>query len=158
MLSRTRQPLSHFVAKAPSSIRCLATQAKTSRKEGDISSAFTSLSGLKAQPLPERFVNIKRKLIQGHEERLSESWKTLLQQLEIENKTIKRLGPDVVPQIQFSDLKSSSEEFMRETRKRGVAVIKGVVPEDEARSYKSEIEEYVKLNPSTKGMLSVYSN
>jgi hypothetical protein len=30
-------------------------------------------------------------------------------------------------------------------------VIRGVIPEQEARAYKFEIEEYVKKNPQTKG-------
>lgn len=157
MLSKTRHSV-HRLAKQPSTpIRHLATEAKPSRKEGDISSAFTSLSGAKAQPLPGRFANVKRELIQGHENRLSESWKRLLTQLEIENKTIRKLGPAVVPQIQFKDLNNLSEDFIREMKKRGVAVIKSVVPEDEARSYKTDIEKYVKANPSTKGMLNVHS-
>jgi hypothetical protein len=32
-----------------------------------------------------------------------------------------------------------------------VAVIRGVIPEDEARSYKFEIEEYARQNPQTRG-------
>jgi hypothetical protein len=40
---------------------------------------------------------------------------------------------------------------MEEIRKRGVVVVKGVVPEVEARAYKGEVEEYVRKNPWTKG-------
>jgi hypothetical protein len=128
-----------------------ATHTDTSRKEGDISSVFVSLSGVKPEPLPERFANIKRQLIQGNEERLSASWQRLLEQLAVENETVKQRGPNIIPQIQFSDLKNASEEFIEETKKRGVAVIKSVIPENEARGYKEEVEEYVRLNPSTRG-------
>ena len=60
----------------------------------------------------------------------------------------------MVPQIDFKDIGRPSEDFMREVKKRGVAVVKGVVPTDEARGYKGEVEEYVKTNPWTKGNVS----
>lgn len=75
----------------------------------------------------------------------------MLEQLAVENETVKQRGPNIIPQIQFSDLKNASEEFIEETKKRGVAVIKSVIPENEARGYKEEVEEYVRLNPSTRG-------
>lgn len=127
-----------------------ATQ-KPSRKEGDISSVFVSLSGVAPEPLPERFAEIKRQLIRGHEDLIGDSWKRLLKQLAAENEKVKRLGSGIIPQIEFKDLKDAPKDFIEETKKHGVAVIKGVIPEDEARSYKTEIEQYVKLNPSTKG-------
>jgi hypothetical protein len=139
--------------KSTKCVRLIASQAKVSRKEGDISSVFVSLSGVKPEPLPERFANIKRQLIRGNEDRLNASWQRLLEQLSRENETVKKQGPNIIPQIEFSDLGIASQDFIQETKKRGVAVIKGVIPESEARGYKTEVEEYVKLNPWTKGML-----
>jgi len=155
MLSRTRTSIhlatTCLAPKSPSSIRRMTGQAKTPRKEGDISSVFVSLSGVKPEPLPERFANIKRQLIRGHEDQVSASWGRLLGQLAVENEIVRQKGPNIVPQIQFSDLGNASKDFIQEAKKRGVAVIKGVIPEDEARGYKTEVEEYVKLNPWTKG-------
>jgi len=122
----------------------------TGRKEGDISSVFVSLSGAAPEPLPERFTDIKRQLIQGHESALTASWQRLIKRLAIENEEVATKGPSVIPSIAFSDLENPSNEFVDETRHRGVAVIRGVVPEDDARGFKTEVEEYVKLNPSTK--------
>lgn len=164
MLSGTRSSIqsvtTRLIAKTPNSVRSMTTQAqpKLQRKEGDISSVFVSLSGVKPEPLPERFANIKRQLIRGHEERLSASWQKLLKQLATENETVKRQGPGIIPQIQFNDLGNASKGFIAETKKRGVAVIKGVIPEEEARGYKTEVEEYVKLNPWTKGTSQVNRN
>jgi effector-binding domain-containing protein len=90
-------------------------------------------------------------LIQGNEGAVAASWKRLLEQLAVENETVKQRGPDIIPQIQFKDLQNPSQEFIADIKKRGVAVIRGVVPENEARGYKNEVEEYVKLNPWTKG-------
>jgi hypothetical protein len=133
-----------------SSSRGLATQVK-SKKEGDISSVFVSLSGAAATKLPDRFTDIKRDLIRGNEEKLTKGWKRLLEQLAVENRFVAAHGPNVVPQIEYEELSKPSDQFMEAVKERGVAVIRGVVPEAEARGYKGEIEEYVRANPWTKG-------
>ncbi len=140
------------LSKSPTLLRRLGTHAQASRKEGDISSVFVSLSGVSPEPLPQRFADIKRQLIQGNEAKITSSWKRLLEQLAVENETVTQKGPEIIPQIQFKDLQSPPEDFIRAIKKRGVAVVRGVIPEDEARGYKTEVEEYVKLNPWTKGM------
>jgi hypothetical protein len=137
--------------------RSKTSQAKAAKKEGDISSVFVSLSGASTTPLPERFANIKRKLISGNEDRVCASWHRLLDRLAIENEIVSRQGPAVIPQIDFRDLTKPPNEFIKEVRKRGVAVVKGVVPEDEARAYKTGVEEYVKANPGTKGKVAFRS-
>lgn len=136
-----------------SSSRGLATLVK-SKKEGDISSVFVSLSGAAATKLPERFTDIKRDLIRGNEEKLTTGWKRLLKQLAVENRTVAAHGPDIIPSFQFEELDKPSDQFIGAVKKRGVAVIKGVVPEAEARGYKEEVEEYVRANPWTKGTAS----
>lgn len=132
-------------------VRQMGTHAQATRKEGDISSVFVSLSGVTPDPLPQRFADIKRQLIQGYEGAVTASWKRLLEQLAVENETVKQKGPDIIPSIHFKGLPNPSQEFISDIKKRGVAVIRGVVPEDEARGYKNEVEDYVKLNPWTKG-------
>ncbi|TGO80029.1 hypothetical protein BELL_0016g00030 [Botrytis elliptica] len=144
-------------------IRTLATQAKSismssmnainSKKEGDISSVFVSLSGAKPTPLPERFADIKRNLIRGHEEAVQASFTRLIEQLAIENRKVAELGPSIIPSVTFKDVyeKNVSEEQLKDMRDKGALVIRGVVDETTARRYKQEVEDYVKLNPSTKG-------
>lgn len=139
--------------KAPvsSSGRGITTTSQAPRKEGDISSVFVSLSGAKEKALPPRFVDQKKRLIAGREEAVKKSWDRLLHRLREEVRTIKRMGSDVIPTIDFKNIKTASEDFRRELRKRGVAVVRGVIPEAEARRYKEEIEEYVRANPQTRG-------
>lgn len=133
-------------------MRQLATHApKPAKKEGDISSVFVSLSGTAPVALPPRFADIKRQLLNGNENAVRASWQKLLERLAVENEEVAQKGPDVIPQIEFKDLASASTEFINEVKKRGSAVIKGVVPEAEARAYKFNVEEYVKENPWTKG-------
>ncbi|KAI9759314.1 MAG: hypothetical protein M4579_002443 [Chaenotheca gracillima] len=127
-----------------------ATSPSVEKKEGDISSVFASLSGAQPEPLPARFAELKARLIRGREDQLRNSWERLLAELREEIGIIAALGPKVVPEIQFNDIHSPSESFVSEVKKRGVAVVRGVIPHDEARSYKVDVGNYVKANPHTK--------
>ncbi|KAJ4202251.1 hypothetical protein NW767_006210 [Fusarium falciforme] len=127
-----------------------AAAQKSTKKEGDISDAFTSLSGAKREPLPDRFRELKCELVRGREKEIVASWDRLLRQLKRENEIIAKKGPSVIPQVEFSDFEKDVDVLKEEIRKRGAVVIKGVIPEAEARAYKDEIEEYVKKNPSTR--------
>lgn len=62
-------------------------------------------------------------------------------------------GPDIIPQIDYEDFIVSRNDFVDEVKRRGVAVVRGVVAEQEARGYKTEVEEYVRANPWTRGKL-----
>ncbi|SCO50636.1 related to DUF1479 domain protein [Fusarium fujikuroi] len=128
--------------------RCMTSLA--SKKEGDISDAFTSMSGVKREPLPDRYRQLKLTLLQGREDKIVQSWNKLLRELRRENEIVAKKGPGVVPQIEFKDLERSSDALREEVKKRGVVVVRGVVPEGEARAYKAEVEEYVARNPSTR--------
>ncbi|OTA90958.1 hypothetical protein M434DRAFT_77137 [Hypoxylon sp. CO27-5] len=128
-----------------------ATQTHTqTKREGNISDSFVSLSGAAAPPLPPRFLDLKKTLISGHEDYVVNSWNRLLAELKRENKAIIEKGPQIIPNLNFSDLDTDLTKFRKDLEKRGVAVIRGVLPEDEARSFKDEIEEYVRQNPQTK--------
>ncbi|KAF7554185.1 hypothetical protein G7046_g6894 [Stylonectria norvegica] len=126
------------------------------KKEGDISDSFVSLSGNDRPILPDRFRLLKRDLVKGREGELTASWTRLLRELKKENEIVITKGPGVVPQVEYQDLEKGVQSLKGEMRKRGVVVVKGVVPENEARAYKEEIEEYVRKNPSTKGQLSFH--
>ncbi|KAB8616623.1 hypothetical protein FH972_025959 [Carpinus fangiana] len=127
----------------------VASEAAATRKEGDISSVFRSLSGGKDEALPPRFADVKKKLL-GSKDQLQASWVRLLERLAEENEIIRAAGNKVIPEINFADIGSPSAEFDEAIRRRGVAIVRQVVPEAEARAYKDEIEEYVRLNPWTK--------
>ncbi|KAJ5924298.1 hypothetical protein N7466_008485 [Penicillium verhagenii] len=135
----------------PTGSSCLSTNTQTARKEGDISSVFVSLSGDgKAAPLDERFADQKKKLIAGRGDQLKRSWDRLLCKLRDEVEIIEQRGSDIIPSIDFKDIHAAPRSFHDELRKRGVAIIRGVVPEDEARGFKEEIEAYARANPGTK--------
>ncbi|KAK9455941.1 hypothetical protein V1511DRAFT_499108 [Dipodascopsis uninucleata] len=150
-------------------VRYAATTAKA-KPPGDISSVFPSLSGVEFVPLPERFTDLQKGLINGHESDIVDAWHRLLSDLEKETKEIQRLGHNIVPTADFEkDIGVDpltnipyfkSAELVQEIKKRGTVVIRNVVPRDEARNYKYMAEEYVKANPSVVGFpkdnISVY--
>lgn len=121
------------------------------KREGDISDSFASMSGKKAEPLPDRFRELKLSLIAGYEDQIVAGWRRLLKVLKHENDVIVKKGPSIIPDVRFSQLHEDLAAKKEEITKRGAAVIRGVIPEEEARSYKFEIEEYVRRNPQTRG-------
>ncbi|KFG87344.1 DUF1479 domain protein [Metarhizium anisopliae] len=127
-----------------------ATAQKAVKKEGDISDAFVSLSGARRPPLPDRFRKLKCDLVRGRERQIADSWTRLLRRLRAENEIIAQKGSEVIPQVNFADLDAGCEGLKEEIRKRGAIVVRGVIPESEARAYKEEIEDYVKKNPWTR--------
>ena len=128
-------------------------QQQTAKAVGDISSVFPSLSGAASPPLPLRFADLKRRLIRGHEQQLHDSWNRLLAGLRQEIEVIRALGPKVIPEIEFRHLSDVERRtiFRDELQKRGVAIIRGVVPEREALDWKELLMRYIQNNPSVKG-------
>lgn len=135
---------------SPCQRRFVATQESESRKEGDISSVFRSLSGGEDEALPQRFADVKRGLAQD-KGALHASWNRLLKRLEHETGVIKAKGSAGIPEIDFADLDKPPAAFNEALRKTGVAVVRQVIPEKEARAFKDDIEAYIAANPSTKG-------
>lgn len=129
--------------------RTAATQA-ASKRAGDISDAFVSLSGQEFTPLSPQYAHLKARLIKGNEEAIRESWERLLTDLREEIPLIVDKGSKIIPEIDFKDIDNASEDFSSELRKRGVAVVRGVVSEQEALGWKESLREYIKANPQTK--------
>jgi hypothetical protein len=125
--------------------------ALNTKREGDISDAFASMSGKKAEPLPDRFRQLKLSLTAGNEDQIVAGWRRLLKVLKYENDVIAQKGPSIIPDVRFTHLDQDLAAKKEDIVKRGAAVIRGVIPEKEARDYKFEIEEYVRRNPQTKG-------
>lgn len=126
------------------------TGTLTQKKEGDISDAFASLSGLQFGPLDSRFADVKRRLVSGKEDAIHDSWNRLLASLREEIPLIAQLQSKVVPEIDFHDIDNADETFISEHRKRGVAVIRNVIAQNEALDMKQKLREYIKANPHTK--------
>ncbi|USP79064.1 hypothetical protein yc1106_06338 [Curvularia clavata] len=133
---------------APAHVRTAATQAQ--KRAGDISDAFASLSGQEFKPLAPEYADLKAHLIRGHEDEVRESWNRLLRTLREEIPQIAELGSKAIPDIDFKDIDNAPEAFSSQLRERGVAVVRGVVSEQEALQWKEDVREYIRQNPQTK--------
>ncbi|KIW27071.1 uncharacterized protein PV07_06849 [Cladophialophora immunda] len=129
----------------------LRRAASTLTKEaGDISSVFPSLSGKKPDPLPPRFSALKKTLIRGNEDAITASWQRLLKSLEREIAEIRSEGIDVIPSIEFRDVVAGTvpQSKLDAIRHRGTAVIRNVLPREQALDFKQQAKEYIAANRS----------
>ncbi|KAI5777083.1 DUF1479 domain protein [Geopyxis carbonaria] len=130
--------------------RALATATSTppAKAAGDISSVFPSLSGASATPLPPRFAALKASLLAAHPEALTASWNRLLPALASTISELRERGSDVIPSLPFSAITSGTVTAAQtaEIRKRGVVVLRGVIPEAEALALKAEAQRYIADN------------
>ncbi|XXH05490.1 hypothetical protein Hte_011920 [Hypoxylon texense] len=115
---------------------------------------FLSLSASDPIPLTERFAKIKRNIIAGNEKAVADSFYRLLSQLRKEADRIAAAGPDIIPIIDYFDIHDPTKvaAFRDALQKRGVAIVRKVIPTNVTQSWKEETEEYLRHNPHTKGI------
>ncbi|KAI1334369.1 DUF1479-domain-containing protein [Xylariaceae sp. FL0016] len=106
--------------------------------------------------LSSRFAKIKRNLIARNEKAVADSFYRLLCQLRLESRRIKTHGSEIIPSIDYFDIHDQSKvtAFQQALQKRGIAVIKRVIPPNVASSWKEETQEYIHQNPRTKSVPS----
>lgn len=139
-----------------------ATTRRHEKNEGTIASVFASLSG-NTKPLPERFAQLKRDIIPGAN-RAAALERSFRQVLDALKSTVNDIdsGPrkqDYVPQIQYPGLEAArkplsawtSSNTLNDIRQRGVAVVRGVIPVEQALEWKEQVRSYIRANPSVKG-------
>ncbi|KZT33239.1 DUF1479-domain-containing protein [Sistotremastrum suecicum HHB10207 ss-3] len=99
--------------------------------------------------LPERFLALKKELVNNGEaqERLTQAWNEILANLETMTKEAIETGPEIIPQIDFSEIDSLSSEKLADIKRRGGVVIRNVVDDAEALRWTDSLREYVKVNP-----------
>ncbi|KAF6822711.1 hypothetical protein CMUS01_10974 [Colletotrichum musicola] len=107
-----------------------------------------SFYGAEPIPLPSRFAGVKKRLIAGREAAVEASWRRLLDALRTEIADIQRRGSDLVPTINFSDINDPVrvEAFAHRLRRYGVAIVRGVVSPDDAKSWVRETHDYLDKN------------
>ncbi|KAG8897338.1 hypothetical protein FRC01_011376 [Tulasnella sp. 417] len=131
------------------------------KAEGDISTIFASLSGATHDALPQRFADLKRAIAgtspEAHQ-KLTESWVDLLAALQLGLQEIQLKGPTIVPEVSFKELTNSGEtaSWTKEVAKRGVVVVRDVVPDEEALAWKQQVRDYIKANPQDKQVFEIY--
>eukprot|EP00040_Diaphanoeca_grandis_P028603 m.165989 g.165989 ORF g.165989 m.165989 type:complete len:505 (-) comp31408_c2_seq1:66-1580(-) len=120
---------------------------------GDISSVFNSLLG-ETYVWPERFAEMKRQL-KPSSVTLNASWSSLLARLNVEIDQIKRLQHAVIPSVDFAEIEANQgvipPKMVELIHKRGVVVVRNVVDDTLASSWKDGVRAYARDNPSHQG-------
>lgn len=140
-----------FALEKKMSMKTVVRTASTLTKEaGDISSVFPSLSGKKAPPLPARYADLKKRLVQGKETEVVESWNRLLTSLRREVAEVKEKGNKIVPDVDFSEVANGTvpQSFFDSIRTRGVGIVRNVLPRAYALELKQKAQEYIEANKS----------
>ncbi|KAF7356273.1 Duf1479 domain protein [Mycena venus] len=119
---------------------------RAQKVEGDISAVFTSLRpDDPANVFPPRFAEMKRAM---WNDGLAQSWKEVLEALEVETARIAEQGQAIIPQIPMKHIRRGlSPEEIASIRDAGCVVVKGAVSKEEAISWKQDIQKYVAANP-----------
>ncbi|KAF8217090.1 hypothetical protein K438DRAFT_1926005 [Mycena galopus ATCC 62051] len=136
---RCREPFAHVpVADIQSPRR--------QKEEGDISAVFASLRlSDAANAFPPRFAELKRTIWNDGQ---AQSWKEVLEALEVETARVAERGEKLIPQIPMESIRNGlSPEEIAGIRTAGCVVIKGAVSREEALSWKHDIKSYVAANP-----------
>ncbi|KAI0392778.1 DUF1479-domain-containing protein [Xylariaceae sp. FL0594] len=113
---------------------------------------FCSTATTSTEPIPlsSRFAKLKRNMIACRERDVAESFYRLLRELRKEADEVARLGTDAIPTIDYFDIHDAAKAaaFRASLRKRGVAVIKRVIPPAVAQAWKEETLDYMADNPN----------
>lgn len=127
------------------------------KEEGDISSVFASLAGDKQEALPSRFLELKKEIIGEHGDAILASWKRLIPIVEEIVREANERGPSIFPEVQFSDIqKNKVDKAMIDRIKRtGVCIVRDAIPKEEASEILTDVREYIKANPTTKGIFHI---
>lgn len=134
----------------------------TGKEEGTIASVFATLSGGSLDDaLPPRFSDLKRRILTGTRAgdapriraHLEKSWRELLPVLASEMTDISTRKQAVLPSVEYPShadgqgLKESlSPQTIADIKKRGVVVIKNVIPSSQVLQWKQDIREYAREN------------
>ncbi|KAJ7919248.1 hypothetical protein B0H13DRAFT_2230932 [Mycena leptocephala] len=107
-----------------------------------------------AVQLPPRFAVIKHAIASTYpnfEQHLTKAWNEVLLELDKVTKIIAKEGTTYIPQVSFADLNKLSEAQIADIKRKGTVVIRDVVDDDQARAWKTSLEEFVKANPHAEG-------
>ncbi|KAI0199790.1 DUF1479-domain-containing protein [Astrocystis sublimbata] len=116
--------------------------------------AMPTLTTSEPIPLTPRFAKLKRNMIACREKAVADSFYRLLRALRREADEIASQGPAVVPTIDYFDIHDGAKAsaFRKALRRRGVAVIRRVVPPAVAQAWREETDDYVgDNNPRARG-------
>ena len=89
---------------------------------------------------------------------LNEAWERLMESLKEGVIEIQEKTKEAIPQVDYEAIKENNGMFpnVEEIKKRGVVVVRNLVPESEAMEYKEELMDYLKENAGKYGDPSLF--
>jgi D-ribose pyranose/furanose isomerase RbsD len=123
-------------------------------------------------PLPSKFADLKREIaasIPDFERKATQAWSEIISQLKSINEEIRKSSSEVakyfynnapsqgltptqyIPQVNFQQLKTLSQEQIESIKRKGSVVIKDVIPDEQAAKWKEDLTEFVTNNPDVDG-------
>ncbi|KAK0490729.1 hypothetical protein IW261DRAFT_1433824 [Armillaria novae-zelandiae] len=99
-------------------------------------------------------IHIKKEIASSYpdfEERVTQGWAEILVELKKATQKISAGGPEFIPQVQFSELDSLPADKIDEIRRKGCLMIKDVVDDAQAISWRKSLEDFVSANPDADG-------
>jgi Protein of unknown function (DUF1479). len=95
----------------------------------------------------EQFKTYKKQIVNEYgEENLRKAWLKTCEDLKAITAELSQKGSAVIPELEFNDLQSLSEEKVNELKKIGCFVIRGVIPAEEATAQFEKLKQYVSVN------------
>ncbi|KAL1745584.1 hypothetical protein HDZ31DRAFT_62993 [Schizophyllum fasciatum] len=104
--------------------------------------------------LPPQFADLKKEIadsIPDFESKATRAWGEIIAELAIVTKAITEQGSKYIQEVEFSELKKLSKDDIDKIKRIGTVVIHNIVPDEEAKQWKSDLDEFVKTNPDVGG-------
>ncbi|KAL2812731.1 hypothetical protein BJX63DRAFT_443355 [Aspergillus granulosus] len=114
------------------------------------------LTSKRAPLLDKRFADIKKRLVMPeNKDKVIESYHRLLKVLAEEVAFIEKNGPAMIPEIDFNEVRRNGGElppsFADLVRDRGCVILRGVVDEEQAVSWESQLKHYTRRHRGVGG-------
>ncbi|KAF5387485.1 hypothetical protein D9757_006555 [Collybiopsis confluens] len=86
--------------------------------------------------------------------RVTKAWAEIIEELGKVSERVSLKGSEYIPQVNFSELPTLSQEKLDEIRRIGTVVIKDIVEDEDARGWQKSLKDFVKANPDVPGQFS----
>ena len=120
---------------------------------GDISSVFNSLRQETFQ-WPERFAALKKELVPSsdHQLKINGAWKRLNKELDVKLAQLAELQERSIPVVTVEAIRDGLDAAaLDQVRASGCVVVRGVIDAEQARGFKTRVQEYSRAHPSHRG-------
>ncbi|KAG7444743.1 DUF1479-domain-containing protein [Guyanagaster necrorhizus] len=88
------------------------------------------------------------------EANVTKAWKEVIDELAVVTETISEQGANYLPQLEFADLSDLTEAQKTEIKSKGCVVIRNVIEDQQAITWRHGLQDFVAANPDVEGFPS----